>query len=254
MVATMLLATALVATAQLMVARDARQPGGAALDVRDDAGAGKDGTAARSRVGLRRARAADQRLHDQPRRRSAATPTGGSACRRRRRRAVVQRRRLRRLSRSRRQLARRRRRRHRSSTVYVRRWSVEPLPTNPNNTLILQVLVVQPRRSRRRRHGRGARSRAGTKPGWSASRQGNRDERPARARSERGFTIIEMLISMVIMVGITGVIFSLVDPSRGTYRTQPRSVRHAAAAARRHDVPDQRSADGRRRRARRRRR
>jgi len=25
--------------------------------------------------------------------------------------------------------------------VYVRRWSVEPLPTNPNNTLILQVLV-----------------------------------------------------------------------------------------------------------------
>lgn len=27
------------------------------------------------------------------------------------------------------------------NTVYVRRWSVEPLPTNPNNTLILQVLV-----------------------------------------------------------------------------------------------------------------
>lgn len=26
-------------------------------------------------------------------------------------------------------------------TIYVRRWSVEPLPTNPNNTLILQVLV-----------------------------------------------------------------------------------------------------------------
>jgi prepilin-type N-terminal cleavage/methylation domain-containing protein len=29
-----------------------------------------------------------------------------------------------------------------SGTVYVRRWSVEPLPTNPNNTLILQVLVT----------------------------------------------------------------------------------------------------------------
>jgi len=28
-----------------------------------------------------------------------------------------------------------------ANTVYVRRWSVEPLPTNPNNTLILQVLV-----------------------------------------------------------------------------------------------------------------
>lgn len=25
--------------------------------------------------------------------------------------------------------------------IYVRRWSVEPLPTNPNNTLILQVIV-----------------------------------------------------------------------------------------------------------------
>lgn len=28
-----------------------------------------------------------------------------------------------------------------AGTVYVRRWSVEPFPTNPNNTLILQVLV-----------------------------------------------------------------------------------------------------------------
>ena len=27
------------------------------------------------------------------------------------------------------------------NTMYIRRWSVEPLPTNPNNTLILQVLV-----------------------------------------------------------------------------------------------------------------
>jgi type II secretory pathway pseudopilin PulG len=28
-----------------------------------------------------------------------------------------------------------------AGAVFVRRWSVEPLPTNPNNTLILQVLV-----------------------------------------------------------------------------------------------------------------
>jgi type II secretory pathway pseudopilin PulG len=27
-------------------------------------------------------------------------------------------------------------------TVYIRRWTIEPLPTNPNNTLILQVLVT----------------------------------------------------------------------------------------------------------------
>jgi hypothetical protein len=29
--------------------------------------------------------------------------------------------------------------------VYTRRWSIEPLPTNPNNTLILQVLVTRER-------------------------------------------------------------------------------------------------------------
>ena len=31
------------------------------------------------------------------------------------------------------------------ATVYTRRWTVEPLPTNPNNTLILQVLVTRSR-------------------------------------------------------------------------------------------------------------
>jgi hypothetical protein len=31
-------------------------------------------------------------------------------------------------------------------TVYIRRWAIEPLPTNPNNTLILQVLVTTLRR------------------------------------------------------------------------------------------------------------
>jgi hypothetical protein len=30
-------------------------------------------------------------------------------------------------------------------TMYIRRWSVEHLPTNPNNTLILQVLVFRNR-------------------------------------------------------------------------------------------------------------
>lgn len=28
-------------------------------------------------------------------------------------------------------------------TLYVRRWSIEPLPTNPNNTLVLQVFVFR---------------------------------------------------------------------------------------------------------------
>jgi type II secretory pathway pseudopilin PulG len=30
-----------------------------------------------------------------------------------------------------------------TGTVYIRRWSIEPLPTNPNNTLVLQVLVTR---------------------------------------------------------------------------------------------------------------
>ena len=32
-----------------------------------------------------------------------------------------------------------------AGAVYIRRWSVEPLPTDPNNTLILQVLVTRSR-------------------------------------------------------------------------------------------------------------
>jgi type II secretory pathway pseudopilin PulG len=32
-----------------------------------------------------------------------------------------------------------------AGAIYIRRWSVEPLPTNPNNTLVLQVLVTRNR-------------------------------------------------------------------------------------------------------------
>ena len=30
-----------------------------------------------------------------------------------------------------------------NGTAYIRRWSVQPLPTNPNNTLVLQVMVTR---------------------------------------------------------------------------------------------------------------
>ena len=30
-----------------------------------------------------------------------------------------------------------------ANAVFIRRWSIEPLPTNPNNTLIFQVLVTR---------------------------------------------------------------------------------------------------------------
>jgi type II secretory pathway pseudopilin PulG len=39
--------------------------------------------------------------------------------------------------------------------------------------------------------------------------------------SERGFTIVEMLVAMFIMVTVTGTIFSLVNPAQGAYRAQP---------------------------------
>ena len=29
-----------------------------------------------------------------------------------------------------------------STAVYIRRWSIQPLPTNPNNTIVIQVLVT----------------------------------------------------------------------------------------------------------------
>ena len=32
-----------------------------------------------------------------------------------------------------------------NGTVYIRRWSIDPLPTNPNNTLVIQVLVTRER-------------------------------------------------------------------------------------------------------------
>lgn len=40
-------------------------------------------------------------------------------------------------------------------------------------------------------------------------------------RNQRGFTLIEMIVAMALMVTITGAIFSMVDPSRGAYRVQP---------------------------------
>ena len=33
-----------------------------------------------------------------------------------------------------------------ATAVYIRRWAIEPLPTNPNNTLVLQVLVTTVKR------------------------------------------------------------------------------------------------------------
>ena len=37
----------------------------------------------------------------------------------------------------------------------------------------------------------------------------------------RGFTVIELIVSMAIMLAVTAAIFSLTDPAHGTYRAQP---------------------------------
>ena len=36
-----------------------------------------------------------------------------------------------------------------------------------------------------------------------------------------GFTVIELLVSMAIMVGVTGAIFAMVNPGQGAFRVQP---------------------------------
>jgi hypothetical protein len=43
----------------------------------------------------------------------------------------------------------------------------------------------------------------------------------SRLRSESGFSLPEMLIAAAIMVTVIGTVFSVLNPSQGTYRTQP---------------------------------
>ena len=45
-----------------------------------------------------------------------------------------------------------------------------------------------------------------------------------RKRGDRGFTVLELMIAMSIMLGMTGVIFSLISPSQGSFRVQPEVV------------------------------
>ena len=42
-----------------------------------------------------------------------------------------------------------------------------------------------------------------------------------RLRSERGYTLVELLVSAAIMVSVTGTIFSLMNPAQGSAQTQP---------------------------------
>ena len=44
---------------------------------------------------------------------------------------------------------------------------------------------------------------------------------PSRRRDEAGFTLIEMLISTALIIVVTGTVFSLLNPSYGTFQAQP---------------------------------
>ena len=46
-------------------------------------------------------------------------------------------------------------------------------------------------------------------------------QRARRAPGDAGFTIVELLISSMIMITITGTIFTLMNPAQGTFRVQP---------------------------------
>ena len=41
------------------------------------------------------------------------------------------------------------------------------------------------------------------------------------SRSTHGFTIMEMLIATGIMMTVTGAVFTLMNPTQGTYKAQP---------------------------------
>ena len=42
-----------------------------------------------------------------------------------------------------------------------------------------------------------------------------------RLSSQSGFSLVELLVSSAIMMVVTGAIFSMVNPSHGTARSQP---------------------------------
>ena len=107
-----------------------------------------------------------------------------------------------------------------ATAAYIRRWSIQPLPTNPNNTLVIQVLVTpianEAARGERpapaadaRRHAAGD---GADEESFMTARQ--------RLQSEAGFSLIELLVSAAIMLTVTGAIFSLMAPAPGTTQAQ----------------------------------
>ena len=110
------------------------------------------------------------------------------------------------------------RRRHDGAgqAIYIRRWSVEPLPTNPNNTLILQVLVT-------RRTDRGeadAATCAHARRGAADERQDEEDQM-RRAPSKRAASRCSRCWCRRPSCWVTASVFSLLNPAHGTFQAQP---------------------------------
>jgi hypothetical protein len=47
------------------------------------------------------------------------------------------------------------------------------------------------------------------------------EHREREVRGDAGFTVVELLVSSMIMIVVTGAIFSLMNPAQGTFRMQP---------------------------------
>ena len=219
--ATGVLATAVVALAQMFTISVAKNNRKRRPSLHHDAGRAEDGTAARPDVRLRHDRPADHGYDDRHRA-AVETPNGGTGLTPSPAGTLV----------------------HntngyvdyidqfgnilgggegiRLKAVYIRRWSIEPLPTNPNNTIVIQVMVTRETPS-----WTGRSDRLHGAPGQRSPPHEHQDEKSAmttKPRSDAGFSLLEVLIATAIMLTVTGGVFTLLNPTGGMFQAQPEVV------------------------------
>ena len=108
--------------------------------------------------------------------------------------------------------------------VYIRRWSIEPLPTSPVDTLVFQVLVMRVREA-----SAAGEDLLGRLPEEARVIDSQDQETglmiiasaPGRAASASGFSVLEMLVATGIILGIIAGVLSLVGLASGAFYSQP---------------------------------
>jgi hypothetical protein len=91
------------------------------------------------------------------------------------------------------------------------------LPTNPNNTLILQVMVT---RWRARRADIEDTEAAASRRSTRHLREDPKGKLMRRHTDEHGFSLIEMTVIGLMLV-VTGSIFALLNPGQGNFVAEP---------------------------------